>query len=658
MHSEIRLLPDANSFMENKSLSDAIQRDASLSGPKAHQDVSVANSARMVFRSSRKADASRLPSLTSAEAAALDGEAAALDGVILTNTPESTLIQKENFQQETNASEQNPNYYANETPHDGTDFYHEPENAFKTEQSSSKLLSPPAIAAAKRFMNDLLHKDRSNDEPDILPASYAGLNGSDVDTELTPAQSQEQSAVDPEVIAPEPKKALTGQKSDFVSGVHRFFKGIWHPLDAWVNSAAGYDEKILAAYGTPTDEKRRRNIGRAIVVATLVGALGWLVKISMAMPAPWGIVVGLVIASLYGVLSYSLESFFASNVNPFAPWWSKSLSLTGRALLSALIAFSGALPWVTMSLKGSIHLEMSKIGLQEQLAMREGIDKVHGVQALTVRGQALQTELVQWNDALSKLPDSIAAALSSADACEVQLTQLNEETPKRVADLSKRISVLERIALNANGDVSRINAVASERKLINTRIGQANKALSDKRLQCTEMRTSANAARDDHIKMATTQRQSAQMRLAQQRDAEQTALNQARQDTAAADVATRAALSENSSGEFNALISLLKTQLYAQFIAALIFLGLFMVDVLPLTLRLFARPGPYDAEKRADDSIRMMRAEGRELQANLMHDARRHEIASDEFRTLMQREMRPHIRSLVLNGVGRFVSKH
>lgn len=438
-----------------------------------------------------------------------------------------------------------------------------------------------------------------------------------------------------------------------VSGIRKFLRSLWSPIDTWVNSAAGYDDGILATHGTPTDEKRRRNIGRAIVVATLVGSLGWLVKISLSMPMPWGILVGVTISLLYGVLSYSLESFFASNVNPFAPLWSKLLSLSGRAALSGLIAFSAALPWVIMSLNGSIQLEMVKITQQEQIAMREGIEKINGVTALAARGNALQSELTLWNQALETLPGPIQSLLDSSQQCEARLQELVIETPRKTAAFNARLSLLVRLEANAKDSPQRLKAVADERRLLGRQASEVNKLLADKKLECADLRKKADTARDEHLKVAGEQRQSAQMRLAQQRDVEQAAFNQARKDTNQADELTKAALSANSAGEFTALVSLLRTQLYAQFIAGLIFMGLFLVDLLPLTLRMFVRPGPYDYAKRTDEAARMMSYDGRLMQLELVHLACTNELRDKGFKEQIQREVRPQIRAVVLDDVGR-----
>lgn len=506
--------------------------------------------------------------------------------------------------------------------------------AEKSESSSPKshtsLLSP-AIGSAPKPANEV-----EAEGPDIVPAS---------EPHRVPASDTSIAA-----MARVPRAPL-------FPGVRSLLAKSWATLDRWVDSAAGYDEKILESFGTPTDEKRRRNIGRAIVVATLVGSLGWLVKISLAMPAPYGIVVGLTISGLYGVLSYSLESFFAANVNPFAPLWSKCFSLLGRSLLSALIAFSGALPWVTMSLQGAIHLEMAKLTQSEQLAMRGNIDQIHGLTGMGARSTALQSELAQWNDSLANLPASIAAGLAQADQCEAQLDALKQDAPRREAELTSRLALLSRLEAGANGDARKIAAIGNESRSIAKRVLELKQSVNEKKAQCTDLRANANGTRDGHVNMATAQRASAMDRLAKQRETEQTQLAVAQQDTKQADQVTKLALSENSAGEFTALASLLKTQFYAQFLGGLIFLGLFMVDVLPLTLRLFARPGPYDGEKRADDAIRMMRAEGRLMQAELIHAARRVEITSEDFRSQVQKEVRPHIRSIALNDVGRFVAK-
>ena len=488
--------------------------------------------------------------------------------------------------------------------------------------------------------------------PDIVPASEPHRVPAS-DTSI-PAETDARLTSPPAGQLPPAAQVI---RAPLFPGLRGLLSKSWGALDGWVGSAAGYDEKILESFGTPSDEKRRRNIGRAIVVATLVGSLGWLVKISLALPAPYGIVVGLTISGLYGVLSYSLESFFAANVDPFAPLWSKCLSLLGRSLLSALIAFSGALPWVTMSLKGPIQLEMAKLTQSEQMAMRGNIDQIHGLTGLGVRSTALQSELAQWNDSLANLPASIAAGLAQADQCETQLDVLKQDAPRREAELTSRLGLLSRLEAGANGDARKIAALGNERRTIARRVLELNQSVSNKKAQCTDLRANANGARDGHVSMATTQRASAMGRLAQQRETEQTQLAVAQKDTAQADQATKLALSENSAGEFTALASLLRTQLYAQFLGGLIFLGLFMVDVLPLTLRLFARPGPYDGEKRADDAIRMMRAEGRLMQAELIHTARRVEITSEDFRSQVQKEVRPHIHAIALNDVARFVAK-
>ena len=72
-----------------------------------------------------------------------------------------------------------------------------------------------------------------------------------------------------------------------------------------IDQAAGYDEKVLSQYGTPTDQKRRRNIGRAILVATVVGSLGWFAKILMSYPGWLAFPLAVIMGSLYAVLSYS-----------------------------------------------------------------------------------------------------------------------------------------------------------------------------------------------------------------------------------------------------------------------------------------------------------------------------------------------------------------
>lgn len=424
---------------------------------------------------------------------------------------------------------------------------------------------------------------------------------------------------------------------------------MWRGLNAWVDGAAGYDDQILASHGTASDHKRRRNIGRAIVVATLVGSLGWLVKIAMAFQTWWGIPVALLMASLYGVLSYSMESFFAANVNPFAHWWSKALSLTGRASLSALIAFASALPWVTMSLKSSLNLELARMQVQEKAALRDGVDRANGVGALTQQTQSLEGDLNRWSASLTALPQAIQDQLNAAATCQTQYDQLSESATKRTTEFSSRLASLAKLEANAKGNAQKIKAVATERNQIRAQQIKLAESVSAKKTECADLSVQSRNARDAHIKLATEQTQAAQMRLAQMRSDQDSALAKVREERMKTDAAVAEAASENSSGEFMALVHIVSTQLYAQVLAGLIFMGLFIVDVLPLTLRIFARPGPYDYEKRVDDEIRMMRSLSRESEAKLFHSAHSAQVESAEFRKQMEQQMRPHIRSILMD---------
>lgn len=205
-----------------------------------------------------------------------------------------------------------------------------------------------------------------------------------------------------------------------------FFGGVFAGVNDLIGSAAGYDERILMNYGTQTDEKRRRKIGRAILVATAVGALGWFVKILMSFEGWLAPPIALTIGSLYAVLSYSLESFFAGNVNPFASLGSKLGSLTGRSLLSVVIAFAGALPWVTMSLKSSVRPEMSRLALAQHAALRGGVDTVYGVAATSKKAEALQAETQSWSTAITTLPPALQSSIEQAQACAADYDRLKQ----------------------------------------------------------------------------------------------------------------------------------------------------------------------------------------------------------------------------------------
>lgn len=471
--------------------------------------------------------------------------------------------------------------------------------------------------------------------PDVVPDSAAKVpNSTDIDPNALNAQPVVPQL--PEMTLP-PRPWATP------------FVAVWRALNAWVDGAAGYDDQILSSHGTSSDHKRRRNIGRAIVVATLVGSLGWLVKIALAIPAWWGVLVALIMATLYGVLSYSMESFFAANVNPFASGWSKALSLVGRAGLSALIAFASALPWVTMSLKSSLNLEMARMQVQEKAALREGVDRANGVGALTQQTQSLEGDLNRWSESLAKLPQPIQAQLDAAATCQLQYDQLSESAAKRMSEFSARLASLSKLEASAKGSAQKIKTVANERTQIRDQQAKLGERVATKKAQCAEMGTQARNARDAHINLATEQTQAAQLRLAQMRRDQDGALAKVREERMKTDAAVAEAAAENSSGEFMALVHIVTTQLYAKLLAGLIFMGLFIVDVLPLTLRIFARPGPYDYEKRVDDEIRCMRSMARGAEAKVFHDAHKNQVESPEFRNQIEGQMRPHIRSILMD---------
>lgn len=437
----------------------------------------------------------------------------------------------------------------------------------------------------------------------------------------------------------------------------RLASGIATAVNDMIGSAAGYDEGILVRYGTATDEKRRRNIGRAILVATAVGSLGWFTKILMTFPGAWALPVAGTIAFLYAVLSYSLESFFAANVNPFATMGSKVGSLLGRSALSMIIAFAGALPWVTMSLKAAVQVEMTKMSLAEHASLRNGVDTLYGVADIDKRAQVLQAEATGWAAALATLPPAIQTALNQAQICSLEYGRLSDAAERKASTLNSRLGLLAHLESAQSATPATIKAVAVERAQIHSTLTKAAQEVSTKKADCNSRQASADAARAAHVNFATTEQGNSARRLAELRKDEGDVTAKVQVEHAKIETLVKENAATNSSAEFSALMQVIKTQLFAQFLAGLIFLGLFLVDVLPLTLRLFSNPGPYDGEKRCDDAIRNMRAEGRYLEAKMMHEARREEMASKELKDQVRIECRPHIRSITLNGVSSFLRK-
>lgn len=429
-------------------------------------------------------------------------------------------------------------------------------------------------------------------------------------------------------------------------------------VSALIDSAAGYDEKILETHGTPTDFKRRRNIGRAILVATAVGSLGWFSKIAMSFPGYLGIPVALTVGALYAVLSYSLESFFAANVDPFASVESKLMSLFGRVMLSAVIAMAGAMPWVTITLKPAVEMQMSKMAVDEQAGMRKSLNAVYGVESINGKATDIQNDLQQWSGAVVSFPAPIQRAMDQAAACFSELASLKEVSEKKVGGFNAQLNALDRKDVAPGATPATLKMNESERIQIRRAIAKVGQDVATKRGECNDSKASAEKARSDHVKFATEQRDASQVRLAAMRQEEDAVSAKLRTERDRADKLIEKTSKDNSSAEFAALLQVIQNQLFAQVFAGMIFLGLLLIDSLPLTLRLFARPGPYDSEKRADDDIKRMRSDGRWMQARLMHEARIHEMESTEFKSLVRQECRPHIQSIILNGVTGFLKKN
>lgn len=429
------------------------------------------------------------------------------------------------------------------------------------------------------------------------------------------------------------------------------------PIDRLIDSAAGYDEKILTMYGSPTDEKRRRNIGRAILVATAVGSLGWFSKILISFPGMMALPIATTMAFLYGVLSYSLESFFAANVDPFASLRSRIFSLVGRFLLSALIAFAGALPWVTMSLKATVQLEMSKMALQEQAALREGLSATYGQSAIEAKANAFQKETLGWTNAAVTLPMPVKAAIDQSQVCTVTEAALKDSSEKKVVAHNARLVALARIESAQNVTPAALRSVSIERSQTRAVLDRLARELQIKGEECRTQTQAAQGARLAHLNFVSDEQLASQKRLALLRKDEGEVDAKLRVERARVDLLVKETSEANSSAEFSALMRVIQTQLFAQVLAAMIFVGLLLVDVLPLTLRLFSRPGPYDAEKRTDDLIKNMRAEGRLMEAQMMHESRRIEMESEELKKMVQAECRPHITTITLNGVAAFLRK-
>lgn len=469
----------------------------------------------------------------------------------------------------------------------------------------------------------------------------------------TPSDAPAASAASAATVEPNGPSARSG----FVGACVGIFKEVRKAVDGLIDSAAGYDERILDQYGTATDEMRRRNIGRAILVATTVGALGWFTKILMSFPGWLALPIATVMAVLYAALAYSLESFFAANVNPYARLHSKLFSLLGRTALSAVIAFAGALPWMTIALKSSVQLEMSKIGLAEQAALRGGLDSTYGLAGINAKATALQGETQTWSNALTTLPAPIQTALDQAQACAVDFERLKTGSEARAVVLTGRLATLAKLESALNATQATRQAVAVERGQIRAATARLAQETAAKKSECTEQATASAAAKQAHITFATAEREASQRRLAALRAEEGEVDAKVRTERTRVDALIQETTQANSSAEFSALINIIKTQLFAQVLGGLIFFGLLLVDALPLTLRLFARPGPYDKEKQTDDEIKTMRAEGRLMEARMMHEARRKEMDSPELQRSIQDACRKHIQSIALNGVQAFLRK-
>lgn len=423
--------------------------------------------------------------------------------------------------------------------------------------------------------------------------------------------------------------------------------GLMAKLMAFSDSAAGYDEDLLLRHGSASDCARRRNIGRAIIVATLVGSLGWAFKVSTAIDGVAGLILAFVIAALYGVFSYSLESFFSSNVDPLARPGSKLIAFVARSLLSAVIAFSSAMPWVTVALQGPIKVEAAKLELQERKQLRDGVAQALGTGAMEKRTSELAAELSRWSDAAGTPPPNVVAAQEQSHSCDAALETLVTASEKRVSTLNQRLATLAALESARGATAATVKAVAVERSQINKLLSKLSADLSDKRTECAGAASLAASQMREYSERVGAARSAAEERLAAHRQAEDQVTTKALSEQSRVDAVVSEAAAGHGSAEFAALIAILKRDFYAQFMAGLIFLGLFLVDVLPLTLRLIAAPGPYDhwkaleevsAAGEADDGMLRLRLV-RSARASVLNDERFAEEVAAAMTPIVQREV-------------------
>ena len=326
-------------------------------------------------------------------------------------------------------------------------------------------------------------------------------------------------------------------------------------------------------------------------------------------------------------------------------------------MLSAVIAFAGALPWVTVALKGAVQVEVSKMAVEQQSTLRRGLDDAYGVTALDNKANAYTTELKNWEAAIAVLPAQVQSALDLANACTAEYEKSKASSEAVISTLKKRMGVLEKLAQAENGTDLTRRAAGIERDQISRSMTKLSQELLGKKSQCQSMRQDAETQRLNHVNFASQQRDASQKQLADLRREESAISGKVQSEKMRVNELISETAQSNASAEFSALIRIIQSELYAKLLALLIFTGLLLVDSLPLTLRLFAKPGPYDAEKRTDDAIKNMRAEGRLLEAQMMHAARRREMESEELQRIVQADCRPHIRSIALNGLNGFLRK-
>lgn len=406
--------------------------------------------------------------------------------------------------------------------------------------------------------------------------------------------------------------------------------GIGAVLKRLVESASGYDQRLLEEYGSENDRRRAKTIGRLVLIVALVTGYNWWKKeyasstglATLFMPFFMGMVACAIVLVV--------ESFLGAEIDPCAPLGQRVRVWCVRLSIALFEAIAAATPNVLQHFESETSIELARLQSETRLEFQRKATATHSLASITAERDGARGEMGAAIDALRILPETLVDAQQMATASRAAYERARVKAEGEARSLMLEFKGLDATITNSK-DAKEVNRAEGRKAWIRSHIDrlaadvQGQKAASE--------RQQADFERDKlaYISEASQKKQAAEERLSQQELRLTNATTAAERDNTLTANLLQKSVTRSSGYEYAALLRVL-AQPHAAIVAAFIFFSYLILAAAPITMRSFLTPGPYDENRRLILARRTNAARSQYLAEKVHHEEFQAEVESKSAR--------------------------